>query len=232
MELVILPGMDGTGILSQTFANHLPGDFSVTIVRYPSGERQSYAELEFIARSALPENRPFLLLGESFSGPIAISLAASNPTKPAGLILCCSFARNPYQFLRPFGSLSTLVNVRAIPLPVLSGILLGRWSTPALRSLLQEALSIVPPAVLQARASAVLTVDAVDMLRHLQLPLLYLKGSEDRLIPPAAATLVLENAPDTRLEEIPGPHLLLQAAPERCARVITDFANRQCRIAR
>ncbi|UUZ51553.1 alpha/beta hydrolase [Massilia sp. B-10] len=46
-------------------------------------------------RSRLPPAEPYFLLGESFSGPVAIALAAERPPMLLGLILSCTFARNP-----------------------------------------------------------------------------------------------------------------------------------------
>ncbi|WP_222432862.1 alpha/beta fold hydrolase [Caenimonas sedimenti] len=103
MTLVLLPGMDGTGELFAPFIAAYGG--ATQVVRYPPTAVLNYAGLEEVARSALPRGEPFVLLGESFSGPIAISLAASRPPNLLGVILCCTFARNPRPFLGPFRSL-------------------------------------------------------------------------------------------------------------------------------
>ena len=79
LTLVLLPGMDGTGIFFEDFAAVAQPEFDPVIVRYPDDPSRGYAGLEPVARAALPRDKPFLILGESFSGPIAISIAASNP---------------------------------------------------------------------------------------------------------------------------------------------------------
>jgi len=77
VTLVLLPGMDGTGELFSKFIETLaPGTESI-VVRYPTTGALGYAELERIARSKLPTDRPFVILAESFSGPIGILLAPS-----------------------------------------------------------------------------------------------------------------------------------------------------------
>jgi hypothetical protein len=50
-------------------------------------------------RAALPTRGRFVLLAESFSGPLAIRIAADPPSALVGLILCVTFARNPYPSL-------------------------------------------------------------------------------------------------------------------------------------
>src|SRR5512146_2059759 len=95
VALVLLPGLDGTGLLFSDFAASFGPDVKIIVVSYPTDAAIGYSELESIARSFLPNDQPFFLLGESFSGPIAISIAASPPSGQLGLILRCSFARSP-----------------------------------------------------------------------------------------------------------------------------------------
>ncbi len=98
--LVLLPGLDGTGILFNQFVEAIePCVRTRRIVAYPPDEPLGYAELEALTREALPRDRPCVVLGESFSGPIAIRLAAERPPQVVGLILCVTFAKNPYPLL-------------------------------------------------------------------------------------------------------------------------------------
>src|SRR5688572_28354175 len=109
VTLVLLPRMDGTGELFAPFVAALGPDQSVVVVRYPTDRTHCYAELEPIARAALPIDQPFVLLGESFSGPVAISIAAAPPHQLKGLVLCCTFARNPYPWFSPLRALAALL---------------------------------------------------------------------------------------------------------------------------
>ena len=122
--------MDGTGLMFEPILRFLDG-FDPRVVRYPVG-LTSYPDCVAFARAQLPVDRPFLLLGESFSGPIAIALAAERPEGLLGLVLCCTFARNP----RPALAWTALL-LRALPparlsLPLLRYLLFGRWGTEAL----------------------------------------------------------------------------------------------------
>jgi len=97
--LVMLPGLDGTGKRLVDFANMLLPRLDTTIVSYATQLPQGYDELVRVVRSLLPTDRRFVLLGESFSGPIAIRIAANPPRGLVGVILCASFARNPFPWL-------------------------------------------------------------------------------------------------------------------------------------
>ena len=90
LTLILLPGMDGSGQLFAPLVTALGDGFNVKVVRYPVDLPLGYDGLEQIARAAIPPAGPVVLLGESFSGPIAVSLAASLGERLAGLILCCT----------------------------------------------------------------------------------------------------------------------------------------------
>jgi hypothetical protein len=74
--LVLLPGLDGTGDLFQPLLSRLDRSIEPVVVRYPLAEPLGYEALTSIARRALPTTGPYVILGESFSGPIAVQLAA------------------------------------------------------------------------------------------------------------------------------------------------------------
>lgn len=223
VTLVLLPGMDGTGTLFEPFLAALGPEFNAKVVRYPTAEPLGYAELEAFAREALPSDEPFVILGESFSGPIAVSLAASCSSRLRGLILCCTFVRNP----RPaFAGLHPLVRVLPLamaPSGVLSFLLLGAFSATALRAALARAVAQVKPSVLRARLRAVLLVNVSAELAALRVPVLYLRASRDRVVPRTASELVSRSNPSAKVVCIEGPHCLLQAAASESAQVVRSF---------
>jgi pimeloyl-ACP methyl ester carboxylesterase len=222
VTLVLLPGMDGTGQLFAPFLSALGSGVAVKVVRYPTREPLSYTELESVARAALPEG-PFVLLGESFSGPIAISLAASGLPQLKGLVLCCTFARNPRPLFTGLRSIVAVLPVAAVPVGLLSRLLLGRFATAALHTVFAQALAQVSPAALRARLRSVLSVDVSAQLRAATVPTLYLQATRDQVVPAAASQLVSLLKPNTRVVQLDAPHFLLQAAPTEAARIVLEF---------
>jgi hypothetical protein len=140
MTLVLLPGMDGTGRLFTGFRALLDPRFKVTVVSYPSDQPLGYSELEILVRSSLTENRPFVLLAESFSGPLAIPIAASLPSGLAGLVLCFTFSRSPWPWLSKLDWLVYHLPIKRIHLSLLNCFLLGRFSSVPLQSALRGVL--------------------------------------------------------------------------------------------
>src|SRR4051812_33342049 len=135
--LVLLPGMDGTGEMFAAFASILGEDVAPIIVRYPQQRTLDYGALVDFVRPQLPTDRPFVLLGEPFSGPVAISLAALRPAGLIGLVLCCSFVRNPVPLLRPLKALASLVPINGRMVGLIAPLLFGRFSSPPLRAALR-----------------------------------------------------------------------------------------------
>ncbi|TZG06232.1 MULTISPECIES: alpha/beta fold hydrolase [Comamonas] len=223
--LVLLPGMDGTGELFAPFVAALGKTTPVVVVSYPaSGTRQTYTDLTELTTSALPPNGRLVLLGESFSGPIAISLAAAYPERVVGLVLCCSFVRNPRPGLRWLGGLATMP-VPLPPAPILNLMLLGRFATPGLRVMLRSALAKVQTAVLRSRLRAVVSVDARAHAKAIDAPVLYLQGIRDRLVPQSSVADAKQCFRKIRVQAFDAPHCLLQAIPQEAAAAVADFVR-------
>lgn len=223
LTLVLLPGMDGTGLLFEDFASALGRDIEVRVIAYPRTGALGYAELESHAREALPTRGEYVVLGESFSGPIAISIAASRPAGLVGVILCASFVSNPRPRMATFRHFIGLLPVKATPLAILTAALLGRFTTSPLRSALAKAMTQVSSDALRARLQAVLSVDVSAHLKTIDVPVLYLLAKHDRVVPRDALEHLVRLHPATQVEPIEAPHFLLQAAPTEAATAVHRF---------
>src|SRR3569833_1439724 len=226
-QLVLLPGLDGTGDFFRPLLKSLGETARTRVVQYPVDGGFDYASCNEFARAALPTDEPYVLMGESFSGPIAIALAARGPRGLKGIILCASFACNPrprLRFIRPLlpylpshGTSSSIALSRFL--------VLGRWITPAIRELHLQILMKVPATTMQARILAVADCDARQALRQESVPILCLVPKHDRLIPGSAARVIQQHAPAARVVVLDAPHCLLQCAPGAAARQITQFLH-------
>jgi len=230
ITLVLLPGMDGTGIFFEDFAAAIQHDFKPVIVRYPNDPLLGYAGLEPIVRAALPQDEPFLILGESFSGPLAISIAASNPAGLLGLILCVTFARNPHPLLPLVCAILKPLPAWRVPRFIQQPNLFGRFNSPYLRAKLREVRGRVSQRTLKARLEAVASIDVSEKLRRLSVPTLYLRGRHDRVVSRASGDYIRKIHPNVEVAELDTPHLLLQTAPHAAARLISEFLKKSIQI--
>lgn len=220
MKLILLPGMDGTGILFKSFASALGYGVEPIIVSYPNEVELTYAELEEHVFKLLPEGEEYVILGESFSGPIAISLAVRAPKGLRGIVLSCSFAKSPRPLLTLFGQ---YLSIAMVPNFVRNTMLLGSKASRSLISQLNDALTRVPGKVLSQRLNQVHNCNLENTLEQITVPVLYLKASRDRLIPVDTAEQVICFVKKGQIIELDGPHMLLQENSESAARVVASF---------
>jgi pimeloyl-ACP methyl ester carboxylesterase len=217
--------MDGTGDLFEPLLAELDPRFETVVVRYPRSAHLGYKELVSFVRDALPANDEFVILGESFSGPIAVSLAAQTPSGLRGLIVCASFVCCPVPWSALLRPLARLLPFGILPASVLSVPLLGPFVNSGTRRLLANTLSTVSASVLRARIESVLTVDVREEVVAVGVPFLSLQASADWLVPKRASMVMCELVPALKVTEVLGPHMLLQVSPKECARVIETFID-------
>lgn len=225
--LVLLPGMDGTGDLFAELLSALGPTITPIVVHYPTDLPLDYQGLEDFARAYLPTHEPYVLLGESFSGPIAIALAAAQPAGLIGLVLSCTYARNPVAWLRPLKRLVGVLPVSGKLAWLAAPLLYGRFSTAALRKSLQHALERVSRRTMHARMRAALEVDYSEKLGEIRVPILYLQASEDLVVTASSTRHVLKIGRSVELVTLKAPHLLLQVLPLEAAAAIEKFIH-QC----
>jgi len=94
-QLVLLPGLDGTGDLFKPFIEALRKDFDLKVISYPKDQKLDYPVLVELVESQLDPNQPIHILAESFSGVIALKLLERNNLKIEKLILVASFISTP-----------------------------------------------------------------------------------------------------------------------------------------
>nr|WP_267876176.1 alpha/beta hydrolase [Massilia sp. PAMC28688] len=217
-----MPGMDGSGDLFAPFIASLDPGITPIVVRYPDAPL-AYDQLAQYARRFLPEEGEFFLLGESFSGPVAAMLAARCDHRLRGLILSAAFIRNPLPWTAPAASLVRVLPVTGAPAALMTRLLLGRFSTPALRTMIAASLAQASAATIRARLLAISAVDVSHQMAAVQVPVLYLQASHDRVVPKSAGRLIARLQPGATCQTLQAPHFLLQAAAGEAARAVYSF---------
>lgn len=223
MQLLLLPGLDGTGRMFEPLLGELPSSLRARVVAYPLDRPLSYRELLPIVEAAANELGEFVVVGESFSGPLALMLAERRPTGLRGVVLCASFISSPIAVLKPLKFLLRSLLFRVRPHWLLSWLLFGRHRRVDLVRLLGEAVGSVTPEVKAARVRSIADVDVTRELQECPAPILYLRGIEDRLVSRRSWEQLKSARPDAELKELLAPHLLLQSFPREAAAILEAF---------
>ncbi|WP_172425938.1 alpha/beta fold hydrolase [Sulfuricaulis limicola] len=216
-KLVLLPGLDGTGILFRSLLASLPKDIRPKVITYPPNQKFSLSELAQLVAQELPREE-VVLLAESFSGLVALALLARGLPHIRGVLFVASFAEPPRpQMLRFASKVSWIGSVmRLAPSFFLRQFCLGRNADTQELSLLREALLTVSPEVLTHRLKLISECLSFEKIRF-QIPCYYLQANQDRLVPPSAKNWFQQHFDGCVVESMEGPHFLMQAKPRECA---------------
>jgi len=218
-RVMLLPGLDGTGALFDSFVRAAPTGVEPTVVPLPR-EPLGYVALVDRLAPTLQLTPDTILVAESFSGPLAVLLAEHQ--RIAALVLCNSFVTPPWPWALTALPLELLLRLPQ-PGALVRRYFVGSGAKDTLVEKFRSTVASVPPAVLAARISAALSVDVRDNLSRFAAPILYLRGTQDRLVSDASVQDVVSVASSAvRVVRIPGPHLLLQTCPEAAWRAIED----------
>lgn len=233
LALLLLPGLDGTGALFAPFVAELSPQLAPVVVRLPERAGPSYDDLVAAIRAQLPTDRPFALLAESFSGPVALRLAAARPAGLRALVLVASFHRRPARpwlaALAALAPLASLALARPPPAWAARRLLAGDDAPAPLVAALRAAIRETAPAVLAARIRTALAVDATRALADCRVPILSLAGARDRLLRRAIQDELGAIQPRVEAQVLDAPHLVLQRRPREAARIVGSFLARSAR---
>ena len=221
----MLPGLDGTGLLFKPAVRACPSELEPGVQQLPSREPMDYGDLADQLAPVLPEEEPFVLLGESFSGPLALDLAARRPAGLLGVVLLATFVARPnsrWLFLLPW----SIIFKFSPPGFIVRRYMLGGRGTNEVRAILQQIPDLVAPEVMAHRVRLISSVDARSALKLCPVPILYLQASEDRLVHRSSLAEILRVRPDVENRCIDSAHFVAQIAPEEVWGHILPFVSR------
>ena len=219
--------MDGTGLLFEPIQKLWTEKTPPLLLSYPPDHILGYAEIESFVLSRLPVSEPYVLIAESYSGPVAARIAARHPPMLRGLVLSATFVRRPmgwfgkwFRFLiGPYlfqPALTRFIADKIFKREGLPDEQIAQWI---------KAFGQVRPGVIAARLKEILEVEAFEDLRKCSVPVLCLYGQRDWLLPDRCRELIREAIPTAKMVGLDTPHLLLQDKPAEALREIQIFTQ-------
>lgn len=226
-RIVLLPGLDGTGRMFRPLLEVMPAGVPVVAIAYPTTLTLSHGDLvERVAVELAGTADGLVLVGESYSGTIALRLASKLGPRVAGVVLIASFVENPTRLPRWTAGLvpDWLFRIR-IPRWLLRFLLIGQGAPDPLVDELAEAISAVRPAVLAARVREVIRLRAADAPDLSGLPVLYIRANRDRLVSRRAADTARATRARLDVRELDAPHLVAQREPHAVWSAMSDWLS-------
>ena len=222
--LILLPGFDGTGRLFTPLNKQLSKEINTIVLSYPNDKPMTYSELCYSLKDELPD-APFILLGESFGGPLAMLLSQHADENIKGIILCATFVRNPHvlltKLIRPF--LKPKYLRKETPALYIKTMLTNGVTDQKLIQNIQAATRGLSPEIYFTRLREIADVDVSEILRDSRLPITYFRASRDRLVNESSMKIVKNENKDVTAELFDAPHMLLQTQPKQAAESIEKF---------
>ena len=193
-------------------------------ISYPTNEPKTYEELAILVLSKLEAvNGKYILVGESFSGPLSLFVSEARPKGLIGLVLVATFITAPNlkigKFLPWKLGFSLTKPLYRLRLAISS-------NNKSLISNISSEMQKVSPHVLSARIKEIFAVNATKSLRGCSVPVVYFRGIKDIVVPKKNLKEILSVKPDAGVVEFNSQHFLLQSEPEKAVDEIRKFAKK------
>lgn len=230
--VVLVPGLDGTGRLfyrqrplltrSRTVATYALRDSTADMATLVN-------DLAGVIEAVAPTDKRAIVIGESFGGTLAMSLALARPDRVSALVVLNSFARFSPQFRLHLA----LWGLRALPwgmMPLVRRATASRMHsahthTEEIREFMRATTSATREGYLN-RLRALTRYDIRDRLHELRMPTLFLAAELDHLVPSVAqAHFMAARVPRAQVRVLDGHgHICLIAPGIDLGRILDEWA--------
>lgn len=229
-HVVILPGMDGSGILLDEFTKTMrlrDNSRRVECVQYPRDAHLGYDALSRYVQDhyiyAIPDDgRGIAIVSQSYSAHVGFRLDAK------ARIYVNGFAGPPFRSTLPLWKLFPEQLFQVPPPSWLASLLFLNGDCAAMRKVQLEGAN-VNPEVMALRLRDCLSEDSWHRWRNTKLlpghSTLYLRGLSDPIVGSREISHKMRRAREdiTWVDVENGPHLLLQQFGAKCAHIVDDF---------
>ena len=222
---ILLPGIDGTGKMFGPLVTHLPEWLDHQVISYPAQDSLSYPELAKAVFAKIPADRSYIIIAESFAGPLALMISELANANLKAIVLCATFLTNPRPWLSKLAPL--VLHKWLVGLPprkwMARAVVTGNDASDEMLERLFDIHKQVSPKVLINRLYEVFDVDVRSIFQRCRVPMLYLYGTRDHLVLKHSRNEIQQARADVEILSVDGPHFLLQTKPGPCTDVIVKF---------
>jgi pimeloyl-[acyl-carrier protein] methyl ester esterase len=147
------------------------------------------------------------------------------PARIKCAVLCATFAVSPFRTLTHAARYmpTFLFTPTRIQKPLLRGFCLNGGSDDALVDRAVAVVRSLSAATIRNRLETLSGIDVTALLPRIMAPVLYLQATRDRIVSDRLSRQLTQALPRARVQQIDGPHLLLQSRPAACAAAIKRF---------
>lgn len=228
MRWILLPGLDGIGRFRSLREVLAARGIPFRALSYPADVPLGFESLLDVVAGELRSEPDYVAVVESFSGLVAIGLAARRAPGMRAVVFAAGFCACPLTgLMRMLTALpgEGLFRIRP-PLWLLRHYFLGPDAGADRLADLTASAREVRPEVLARRVADIRRVNLCGQLARVDLPLLYLRARHDRLVGASALAAMRRAQPGLEVVELDAPHMLLQTHADEAVDAISAFLAR------
>lgn len=219
MKIILLPGVDGTGVLFEPFVNIFKADVPVEVVPLTKDSDQSILNQVSIIEDAVGDEEVIFIV-ESYSGLLAYELAKRNKIRIKQIFFFGCFLQPP-SFIGKIGRFLPVRLLNIIPDKVIAHILFNRWSSPELISLFRKAIDAGDFSNLKKRIRIIGTYHKPGQV--IDVPCVYVQATMDNLVSAYNIKAFEEVCSNLQVEVVEATHMLLQTQPQQMSQLIHKY---------
>ncbi|WP_018625194.1 alpha/beta fold hydrolase [Kangiella aquimarina] len=219
MKIILLPGVDGSGILFEPFIKVFKSEVPVEVMPLTQESDQSILNQVSIIENAVGDEEVILIV-ESYSGLLAYELAKRNKIQINQIFFFGCFLQPP-SLIGKIGRFLPVRLLNIIPSKVLAHILFNRWSSPELNQLLSQAIQSINFSNIKKRFKTIATVQKPSQV--IDVPCVYVQATMDNLVSAYNLKTFEELCSNLQVEIVEATHMLLQTQPEAMSQLIHKY---------
>lgn len=217
MNILLLPGMDGTGVLFEPFVKAFPNSIDIQVATLiqeldVSFEAQASALLGQVKNNTI-------IVAESYSGLVAHELAKLAPESIKHIVFAASFLERP-SILAKFGNVmpKAMLDYTLYPKFIVRQALFGKYHSQYLMKLFDRAMADVSLELLEFRIKQLCNLNKVEY--RSDIPATYLQAEHDRLVSSNAVNVFKHVYTRLNYKTMQGSHFILQTNPKDTVREV------------
>lgn len=223
---VLLPGIDGTAKMFDSFQQALAPEITSQTIAYPAQQFLDYKTLIQYVIERLPSGS-VVLIAESFSGPLALMVAEQLGERCLALVLVATFVSNPRKW--ESGLINRFLHPRMLSLrpskTMARFFVMGDAADEVVEFVLNNHKHVAGHVTL-GRLRAVFKVDVRHLLKQCRIPILHLYAKRDKVVLMRSVREIQSLRPDIPSICIDGPHFVLQTRSSQCATAVKQFLRK------
>lgn len=218
MKIILLPGMDGTGLLFKPLFDNLPKSFDIEIVNLNELIGDCFVE-QAVSLNQQFTHTPIFIVAESYSGLIAYEYCRLFKEQVIGVIFVASFISSPTFF----SQYATLLPVFLMKSNIISNLSLngigfdGNGSRQQISSVFESISNAGSTKIKKRLANIAELKQATELVK---IPAVYIRPTNDLLVSNKAVSHVKNTFSLLKIVEVEGGHFIAQMQPRRCADIV------------